>query len=139
MPMPLEYQRAAADFDRLLDIARESAGLATRNQAYTMIQGVFIVFRRRLELADAIRFAQVLPAVARALFVADWDLGAPLLPFEDREALTREVQALRRHHNFAPDTCIRDVARAVRACCDGADLDRILSTLSPQARAFWAG
>ena len=139
MTLPSEYQHAAADFERLLEIARDTSGLSTRNQAYTMVQGVFIAFRRRLELADAIRFAQVLPAVARALFIADWDVEAPVRPFADRETLTREVQALRRHHNFAPDTCIRDVARALRACCDEAALDRVLSGLSPEARAFWAG
>lgn len=139
MPMPPDYQHAAADFDRFLEIARDNAGLATRNQTYTMVQGVFIVFRRRLALADAIRFSQVLPALARALFVADWDVEAPPRPFEDRETLTREVQALRRHHNFAPDTCIRDVARALRACCDEAELDRVLAGLSREARAFWQG
>ncbi|WP_067217077.1 DUF2267 domain-containing protein [Stappia indica] len=139
MTLPSDYQNAAADFDRLLEIARDTAGLSTRNQTYTMVQGVFLVFRQRLELADAIRFAQVLPAVARALFIADWDVEAPVRPFADRETMTREVQALRRHHNFAPDTSIADVARAVRACCDEAALDRVLATLSPQARAFWAG
>ena len=139
MTLPSEYQHAAADFDRLLEIARDTSGLSTRNQTYTMVQGVFIVFRRRLALADAIRFAQVLPAVARALFVAEWDVEAPVRPFADRETLTREVQALRRHHNFAPDTCIRDVARALRACCDEAALDRVLAALSSEARAFWAG
>ena len=56
MPVPAEYQRATDDFYKLLTDARDSAGLTTTNQAYTMVQGVLQVFRRRLELNEAIRF-----------------------------------------------------------------------------------
>ena len=109
MPVPTEYQRATDDFYKLLMGARDSAGLMTTNQAYTMVQGVFQAFRRRVEIKEAIRFASVLPVGARALFVADWDVGEPMRPFEERAVITREVQELRRKHNFAPDTAIRDV------------------------------
>ena len=137
MPMPREYQIACAEFERLLSEARVAAGLATRNQSWTMVQGVFQVFRRRLSVEDAVRFSQVLPALARALFVADWDPDEKVRPFGERDAMTREVQALRRSHNFAPDTCIEDVAVAVRACVDVTAFDRVLATLSANARAFW--
>jgi uncharacterized protein (DUF2267 family) len=60
MPVPSEYQRATDDFYKLLTDARDSASLTTTNQAYTMVQGVFQVFRRRLELKEAIRFLNVL-------------------------------------------------------------------------------
>lgn len=56
----------------LLD-ARDTAGLGSTHQAYTMVQGVLQTFRRRLEISEAIRFAGVLPPVLRAIFVADWD------------------------------------------------------------------
>jgi uncharacterized protein (DUF2267 family) len=69
MPVPAEYQRATDDFYKLLTDARDSAGLTTTNQAYTMVQGVLQVFRRRLEVNEAIRFLSVLPAGMRALFV----------------------------------------------------------------------
>jgi uncharacterized protein (DUF2267 family) len=56
MPVPPEYQRATDDFYKLLTDVRDSAGLTTTNQAYTVLQGVFQVFRRRLDLKDAVRF-----------------------------------------------------------------------------------
>jgi len=137
--MPREYQIASAEFERLLTAAREAAGLTTRNQSWTMVQAVFQVFRRRLAPEDAIRFAQALPALARALFVADWEPDAEqAVPFADRETMTREAQALRKHHNFAPDSCIADVAVALRACVDEPAFDRMLARLPEPARAFWA-
>lgn len=70
---PSEYQRATDHFYDYLADARDSAGFTTMNPAYTMTQGVFQAFRRRLTLADALRFAGVLPVGLRALFVADGD------------------------------------------------------------------
>ena len=137
MPVPPEYQRATDDFYKLLMDARDSAGLTTTNQAYTMVQAVFQVFRRRLQLKEAIRFMSVLPVGARALFAADWDVDEPKKPFEGWAVLTKEVQALRAEHNFAPETAIRDVAVALRRNVDQKEFDRILSTLPQGAVQFW--
>jgi uncharacterized protein (DUF2267 family) len=137
MPVPAEYQRATDEFYKLLTDARDSAGLTTTNQAYTMVQGVFQAFRRRLEVIDAIRFLSVLPVGARALFVADWDVNEPKRRFEDRAVMTKEVQALRAEHNYAPETAIRDVATALRRNLDEAAFDRVLATLTPGAAEFW--
>jgi len=137
MPVPAEYQRATDDFYKLLTDARDSAGLTTTNQAYTMLQGVLQVFRCRLEVDEAIRLLSVLPVGVRALFVADWDVDEPKLRFEDRAAMTKEVQALRAEHNFAPETAIRDVAAALRRNLDEAAFDRILATLLHGATEFW--
>ena len=137
MPVPAEYQRATDDFYKLLTDARDSAGLTTTNQAYTMVQGVLQAFRRRLEVNEAIRFLSVLPVGARALFVAEWDVNEPKRPFEDRAVMTKEVQALRAEHNFAPETAIRDVASALRRNLDEAAFDRVLATLHRGATEFW--
>jgi uncharacterized protein (DUF2267 family) len=137
MPVPSEYQRATDDFYKLLIDARDSAGLKTTNQAYTMVQGVLQVFRRRLEVNEAIRFLSVLPVGARALFVADWDVDEPKRQFEDRAVMTREVQALRAEHNFAPETAIRDVASALRRNLDEVAFNRVLATLPQGAAQFW--
>ena len=137
MPVPAEYQRATDDFYQLLKDARESADLTTTKQAYTMVQGVFRVFRRRLEFKEAVRFLSVLPVGARALFVADWDADEPKHPFEDCAIMTKEVQALRSEHNYAPATAIRDVAIALRRNLDQAAFDRLLTTLPEGARQFW--
>jgi uncharacterized protein (DUF2267 family) len=137
MPVPAEYQRATDDFYKLLTDARDLAGLTTTNQAYTMVQGVLQVFRRRLEVDEAIRFLSVLPVGVRALFAADWDVNEPKRPFEQRAVMTKEVRALRAEHNFAPETAIRDVATALRRNLDEAAFDRVLATLPPGATAFW--
>lgn len=137
MPRPIEYQRASEEFDRFLCELMDQTGLATRNQAYTTVQGVLYAFRRRLTLKDAIRFAGVLPPILRAIFVADWNVDEVQAPFDDRSVMTREAQSLRRDHNFSPATCIRDVAVALRKCIDKREFDRILSLLPPGAADFW--
>lgn len=137
MPVPSEYQRATDDFYQFLADARDAAGLNTTNQAYTMAQGVLQVFRRRLNVDDAIHFLSVLPVGLRALFVADWDIREAKRPFEDRALMTKEAQSLRPLHNFAPETAIRDVAKALRRNVDQAALDRILATLPEGAVEFW--
>ncbi|WP_306029800.1 DUF2267 domain-containing protein [Stappia sp. MMSF_3263] len=138
MTIPAEYSNASVVFDRFLEDARDRAGLATRNQTYTMVQGVLQVFRARLELEEAIRFAGVLPPLLRAIFIADWDLDAPKRDFSSCEEMTGEVQALRRHHNFSPDTAIADVAAALRKHVDQQAFDRALAALPAEAAAFWA-
>jgi uncharacterized protein (DUF2267 family) len=137
MPVPPEYQRASQDFTKFLLDARETSGLTTTHQVYTMVQGVLQVFRRRLDIKDAILFANVLPPVLRAIFVADWDTDEPKRPFEDRVVMTKEVQALRSDHNFASETSIRDVAIALRRNVDEAAFDRVLAELQEGAVQFW--
>jgi uncharacterized protein (DUF2267 family) len=138
MPVPPEYQRASQQFEKFMLDARDISGLNTTHMAYNMVVGVLQTFRHRLTVADAIRFANVLPPVLRALFVADWNPNQPQLPFEDRGIMTREVQSLRAAHNFAPETAIRDVATALRRNLDESDFDHLLSTLPEGARDFWA-
>lgn len=138
MPIPSDYQRASIDFERFMVDARDRAGLATTNMAWNMVVGVLHTFRRRLSVAEALRFADVLPPVLRAIFVSDWQPDEAPLPFADRATLTREVRALRAAHNFAPDDAIRAVARALRRQVDEAALERVLATLPPGAREYWA-
>lgn len=137
MTIPMEYRQASVDFDRFIVDARDISGLQTTNQAYTMVQAVLRVFRCRLDVEDAILFADVLPPVLRAIFVAEWDLEEPRSPFSGRTAMTREVQEFRGDHNISPDTAIADVAAALRRNVDEAKLDRVLSRLPPGAGDFW--
>jgi uncharacterized protein (DUF2267 family) len=137
VPVPSEYQRATVDFYQFLADARDAASLTTTNQAYTMAQGVLQVFRRRLEVSEAIRFLGVLPVGLRALFAADWDIDEPKRMFDDRTVMTKEIQSLRPLHNYAPETAIRDVAIALRRNLDETALDRILATLPQGAIQFW--
>jgi uncharacterized protein (DUF2267 family) len=138
VPIPLDIQHATEDFERFLARVKEETGLTTRNQAYTTVQGVFLTFRRRLTVTQGLAFAQVLPPVARALFIAGWTPEDPM-SFAEREILTREVRALRRDHNFSPDTAIADVARALRFVVDEAALDRVLADCPEGAAAYWDG
>ena len=137
MPVPSEYQRATDDFYKLLTDVRDSAGLTTTNQAYTVLQGVFQVFRRRLDLQDAVRFLNLLPVGARALFVADWDADEQKRDFEDRTIMTKEVRELRAEHNYAPESAIRDVAVALRRNVDQTAFDHVLAALPRGAVEFW--
>lgn len=138
MPVPSEYQRASLDFESFLVDARESAGLVTTNQAYTMVEGVFRTFRRRLSVAEGLAFADVLPPVLRALFVENWDSSAPAQPFASREAMTAEVQALRAAHNFSPANAISSVATALRKHVQLDRLEQVLAKLPTGSVQFWA-
>ena len=102
-----------------------------------MTQGVFQVFRRRLPTKDAIAFANVLPICLRALFVSGWDVDEEKRPFESRDVMTREVQSLRKEHNFSPETAIQDVAQTLRRHVDEAAFDKLLAQLPEGALEFW--
>lgn len=138
MTIPAEFEFASRDFSRFLVEARDAAGLGSTHQTYTMVEGVLRTFRRRLSVGDAVRFAGVLPPVLRAMFVADWDVEEPVRPFVDRATMTKEAQALRPDHNFAPDTAIADVARVLRRHVDERAFDDVLAGLPPGAAEFWA-
>lgn len=137
MPMPPEYQHAGAAFDRFLADAQDALGLTSRHQTYTAVQGVLLTFRRRLSVAQGLRFADALPAVLRAIFVADWPIGEPPAAFATRAEMTAEVQGLRRAHNFSPPTAIADVAHALRRHVDGRTFATVLAALPPGAAEFW--
>ena len=137
MTVPMEYRQASRDFDAFLLDARDAAMLQTTNQAFTMVEAVLTVFRRRLAVADALAFADVLPPVLRALFVSGWDAGAPIQPFAPRNVLTREVLAFRGDHNVSPGTAIADVAAALGRHVDPTAFARGLERLPPAAREFW--
>lgn len=137
MPVPPEYQRASQHFEAFMADVCAASGLSTTHQAWNMVVGVLHAFRRRLSLREALRFANVLPPVVRAIFVSDWDADEPIRPFEDVATMTREVKALRAAHNFSTDTAIREVAAALRRHVDAADFEAMLATLPPEARSYW--
>lgn len=117
--------------------ARDAADLQTTNQAFTMVEGVLLAFRRRLSAKDALAFANVLPAVLRAIFVSNWDIDIAPVPFSDRATMTKEVQALRSGHNFAPDHAISAVASALWKHVDPLSMRQVLASLPPGAAEFW--
>ncbi len=137
MPIPAEYQRATDDFYKVLLDARNMAGLESTHQTYTMIQGVLQTFRRRLSIKEVILFAGALPPVFRAILITDWNTDERKRPFENRAAMTKEVQSLRHTHNFSPDNAIKIVARALRKNIDEAAFDETLAKLPEGAVEFW--
>ncbi|WP_172122975.1 MULTISPECIES: DUF2267 domain-containing protein [unclassified Devosia] len=138
MTVPNEYRRASAEFDALLAAIAEQAGLTTRHQAYTMLQGVLLAFRRRLTLEEGIVFVQILPPMLRALFVMDWDPQAEPVAVLDRAAWRREVRELRPNHNISPPSAIEDVATVLWRSMDQSSFAECLDKLPPFAREFWA-
>jgi uncharacterized protein (DUF2267 family) len=134
--MPYTYRHASAEFRAFLDDARDELGLDSDNAAYTAVEAVFQVFRRRLTVAEALAFADLLPCVLRAIFVTGWRPADPV-PFADRATLAREAQGLRLQHNLTPPHAIAAVSRALRRQVHARDLDRVLAGLPPGAAAFW--
>ena len=137
MPMPWTYRHATKEFRAFLDDAKDRMDLVSSNSAYTAVEGVLRVFRRRLTPEQGLAFANILPSVLRAIFIHDWDINTPPVPFGDRTALTREAQALRPNHNLTPDNAIEATAWALRRSIDQRDLDRVLAGFPPGAQEFW--
>lgn len=138
MPVQHEYQRCRDHlYDFLRDVA-DTAGIETSHRTYTMTQGVFQAFRRRLSLAESIRFDRTLPVGRRALYVEAWDPDEPLAPPGDRADWVREAKALRHNYNFATADCVCEVAGCLRRHLVDADaFDRVLAGLAPWATTFW--
>jgi uncharacterized protein (DUF2267 family) len=137
MPMPWAYRHATKDWQAFLADAKEGLGLTSDNMAYTAVQGVLLAFRARLAPREVIAFADLLPAVLRALFVAGWDPDAAPRPWPDRATLEAEAKALRPDHNLTPAQPIEPVAIALRRSLRQDDLDRLLARIGPDAQAFW--
>ena len=137
MPMPWTYRHASKEFRAFLDDAKERMGLASDNMAYTAVDAVLQVFRRRLTPEQGIAFADLLPSVLRAVFVYRWDVARPPVPFGPRDALTREAQAVRPDHNLTPDNAIEATAWALRRSLRQSELDALLARFPEGAVAFW--
>lgn len=138
MGVPATYGYADKAFWAYIEALKSRMATHSSAVCYTCTQGTFRAFRARLAPGDALQFANVLPATLRALFVADWNVTAQIAPWADRAALTAEVQALRQHHNFAPDTVIADVAWALRQVVEHDAFARVLAELPEEAGLFWA-
>ncbi|MEM8654545.1 MAG: DUF2267 domain-containing protein [Pseudomonadota bacterium] len=135
--MPWTYRHATKEWRAFLDDAKERMSLHSDNMAYTAVDGVLQVFRRRLTAQQGLDFASVLPSVLRAIFVHGWDVTSPPVSFPDRDALTAEVKSVRARHNLTPDNVIEATAWAIRRCTNARDFERVLQTLPEDARAFW--
>lgn len=138
MTVPLEYAHAGDAFARFMIEVRDALGVETTHRAFTVVEAVLWVFRQRLDPGGVAAFAQVLPAVLRAMFIEGWDPAQPAVGFAEREALVREVQEVRGGHNFAPETAIETVATVLRRHVDAQAFEAALSLLPAGAAGYWA-
>ena len=137
MPMPWTYRHASKEWRAFLDDVKERMSLDSYNMAYTAVDAVFQVFRRRLTAQQGLRFAELLPSVPRAVFVTGWHVTKPPAPFKPRNELIAEVKQVRQNQNLTPDNAIEATAWAVRRCTNARDFERVLATLPVKAQAFW--
>lgn len=137
MPMPWTYRHGDIEWRRFLDDIRDVMGTPSDNVAYTTAEGAFRAFRARLTADEAARFAQILPAMPRALFFEGWR-PAPPVPWADAATYLSEIRALRAHHNFATGRALEAVAVAVHRAAGPGPLARTLEEIGPEAVAFWS-
>ena len=138
MPYPVEYQRASDHFAKFLTDTKNESYLGSIHQAYTMIQGVFQVFRRRLTIKESIIFLSALNVGMRALYTIDWDPDEKIIPFSSMEEMNMEVKILRPNHNFATETAIQEVAKSIRKNVDLELFENTLKKLPVEAQNFWS-
>ena len=136
MPMPYNYRHASAEWRQFLDIAKDEMALDSDNSTFTAIEGVMHCFRNRLTLDQALRFADLLPAVPCEIFVANWH-PCPPVPWGGRADQITEAKALRPHHNLTPANCIEATAIALRATVPAPDFDHLLAAIGTGAQDFW--
>lgn len=137
MPMPWTYRHASKEWQAFLDDVQERMSLESDNMAYTAVDAVLQVFRRRLTAQQGLAFASVLPTVLCAIFVKGWDVSRPPDPFPDRQTLIDEAKQVRVNHNLTPDNAIEATAWAMRRCTDRRDFERVLAQLPDEAAAYW--
>ncbi len=111
--------------------------LESDNMAFTAVDAVLQVFRRRLTAQQGLDFAAVLPSVLRAIFVQGWDTTKGPVPFFERSELIGEVKQIRENHNLTPDNAIEATAWAIRRCTNTRDFERVLQKMPEGAAAFW--
>lgn len=138
MPMPFTYRHATDEWRRYLAAMRDRTLIDSDNVIYTATDGLLRAFRARLPARDVLAFADLLPAVLRAILVARWDVEAPLKPWTTRAGIEAEIRSLRQHHNFAPPGILDDLVWGIRREMRQIDLDRLLARLPPEAQALWA-
>ena len=132
MPMPQDYQLAQQRFDALLRDLGDALRLTTRNQAYTALDALLTVLRRRCPPAAILELAPALPALARAMW-ARMPNGAPT------DQPDAEARALRAAHNFLPSGGLALAADTLRAHCDADLLAEAMASLPPDARRILEG
>jgi len=137
MPMPWTYRHASKEWRAILDDLKDRMSLVSDNSAYTAMDGVLQVFRRRLTAQQGLDFASVLPAIPRAVFVSGWHLCERPPPFVSRAALIAEVKKIRQHHNLTPDNAIEATAWSLRRYTNKIELERVLARLPDGAVEFW--
>lgn len=137
MPMPWTYRHASKEWRAILDDLKTRMSLDSDNSAYTAMDAVLQVFRRRLTAQQGLDFASVLPAIPRAVFVSGWHVDVPPPLFAKRDALTEEVRKIRQHHNLTPDNAIEATAWSLRRYTNKIDLERVLAVLPDGAVQFW--
>lgn len=137
MTVPPDLVHASRDFDRLLEDVRDECMLQTRHQAYHTLRAVLHVLRNHLETGEAMALAGVLPPLTSVVFLEGYRADNDVQPFGDLAALNREVAAIRKDHNLAPQTAITDCARVLRHHCDEIRLDQALANLPKPAAWFF--
>ncbi len=135
--MPWTYRHASKEWRAFLDDAKERMSLESDNMAYTAVDAVFQVFRRRLTAQQGLDFATVLPSVLRAIFVNGWNVTEIPAPFSERSELVAEVKQVRVNHNLTPDNAIEATAWAIRRCTNKRDFEQVLTKMPDGAAAFW--
>ena len=137
MPQPWTYRHASREYRAFLDDLKARMNLDSDNMAYTALDGVFQVFRRRVTAQEGLIFAGVLPSVPRAIFVAGWVPEAVPLPWGTRNEMVKEARAVRKDHNLTPDNCIEAVCWALRRAIRQPDWAATMAKLPKGAQSFW--
>lgn len=137
MPFPIEYATATKDFYNFMEDVKVKSELHSFHVTYTMVQSVFHVFRRRVSIENALKFANTLPVALRALFVKDWDVNEQLKPFESFEKMNEEVKELRYPHNFSIDLAIEVVTSVLPNHVEKIYFNKMMDEMPIEVKIFW--
>ncbi|HEX7488995.1 MAG TPA: DUF2267 domain-containing protein, partial [Anaeromyxobacteraceae bacterium] len=107
MPTPQDVAYASQQFqDWLLDL-RSRALLGSTHQAYAMLRAVLHEIRDRLQVDDALRFADALPPLVRGIMLERW--RPPGAAPATRPPFLDAVKSRLEPHTPPPDSVVEDV------------------------------
>lgn len=135
--MPYTYRHSSEEWRGFLKRVRARTLIESDNVIYTALQGLFRAFRARTEPHLVLEFGDTLPAVMRAILVADWKLDAPCQPWVTPPEIEQEVRAFRQAHNFAPVGILDDLIPEVRAEMNGKAFERVMARMPSEAQRLW--
>lgn len=129
MTQPQDIKHASSLYQDWLARLKQTAMLATHNQAQAMMAAVLQQFRKTMSLQEIAIAAQCLPPLPRGIFMERWSPGEPPVRYENRQQMFRDICTRIQVHHPPPDSIITDVMSVLEDFLSADNFDTFSSCL----------